>query len=118
MDQRSASHTNVEVKTMKLCISMTCFNDYFKIRINVFFVVHDTKNYAQTFKEELCHALTVDKPILHLTLSSNLLNSGENFSFQVTEHKITGQILRFHFPQRGWIWQHTLSHITWNTAVL
>jgi hypothetical protein len=87
MDQRSESHTNVEMKTMKFCVNMTCFNKYFKSRINVFFVVHNTKNYAQTFKEELCHALTVNKPFLHLTLSTNLFNSGESFSFQETEQK-------------------------------
>ncbi len=47
---------------------MTCFNNYFKSRIDVLFVMHNTKNYVQTFKEELCHALTVDKPILYQTL--------------------------------------------------
>jgi hypothetical protein len=66
---------------MKLCISMTCFNNYFKSRIDVFFVVHNTKNYAQTFKEELNHALTVDKTISTSELSTNLLDSRESFSF-------------------------------------
>jgi hypothetical protein len=70
---------------------MTSFNNYFKSMISGFFVVQDTKNYEPTFKEELYHALTVDKPFLHLTLLTNLLNSGESFSFQ--EHKIIGQIL-------------------------
>jgi hypothetical protein len=37
--------------------------------------------------------LTVDKPFLHLTLSTNLLNSAQSLALQETEHRITGQIL-------------------------
>jgi hypothetical protein len=37
-----------------------------------------TKNYVQTFKEDLCHALIVEKSFLHWILSTIVFKNGKN----------------------------------------
>jgi hypothetical protein len=80
---------------------MKQFKIYFKSRNRVFSDVHITKNYVLRFKEDLCHALTVGKSFLRLTLSTVVFNSRETLSFQATGYKTTGQIQLFHFPKSG-----------------
>jgi hypothetical protein len=74
-----------------LCVSMKWFKVYFKSRTRAFSDVQVTKNYVLRFKEDLCHALTVGKSFLHLTLSTVVFNSRDTLSFQATDYKTTGQ---------------------------
>ncbi len=103
---------------MILSINKTLLKYYFKSVTHVFFDVHVTKNYVQTFKEDLCHALIVEKSFLHQILSTIAFKSGEIPSSQESNHSIIGPIQLSHFPKRGQIWQHTHSHITWKMVVL
>ncbi len=66
-----------------------------------FFDVHVTKNYVQTFKEDSCHALVVEKSSLHRILSTIVFKSGKILSFQEIDCSIIDQIQLFHFPERG-----------------
>jgi hypothetical protein len=83
----------------ELCITHNCLNENndvvckhemvqkkFKSRTHVFSDEHVTKNYVLRFKEDLCHALTVARSFLHLTLSTVVFNSGETLSFQATDY--------------------------------
>ncbi len=73
----------------------------FQSKTHIFFDVHVTKNYMQTFKEDLCHALIVEKSFLHRILSTIDFKSGKILSFQENDHSIIDQIQLFHFPERG-----------------
>jgi hypothetical protein len=63
------------MKIMMLCVNMKRIKIYFKSRNRVFSDVQVTQNYVLRFKEDLCHALTVGKSFLHLTLSTVVFNS-------------------------------------------
>jgi hypothetical protein len=86
---------------MILSISKTWLKYYFKSETHIFFDVHVTKNYVQTFKEDLCHALIMEKSFLHQILSTIVFKSGKILSFQENDHSIIDQIQLFHFPERG-----------------
>ena len=75
---------------MILSVNKTLLKYYFKSHI--FFDMHVTKNYVQTFKEDLCHALIVEKSFLHQILSTIVFKSGEIPSFQESNHSIIGPI--------------------------
>ncbi len=101
-----------------LSISRKWFKTYFKSRTHVPSNMHITKKHVLKSREDLCHALTVEKSFLHQTLSTVVFNCGETLSFQATGYKTIDQIQLFYFPKRGLIWQHTHLHITWKMAVL
>ncbi len=103
---------------MILSINKTLLKYYFKSMTHIFFDVHVTKNYVQTFKEDLCHALIVETSFLHQILSTIVFKSGEIPSFQESNHSIIDPIQLSHFPKSGQIWQHIHSHITWKMVVL
>ncbi len=60
---------------MLLSVNRTLLNYYFKSVTHIFFDMHITKNYVQTFKEDLCHALIVEKSFLHQILSTIVFKS-------------------------------------------
>ncbi len=78
----------------ELCITHNCLNEnndvvckhemvqnLFQEQDPCFSDAHVTKNYVLRFKEDLCHALTVEKSFLYLTLSTLVFRSGETLSF-------------------------------------
>jgi hypothetical protein len=75
---------------MILSVNKTLLMYYFKSMTDIFFDVRITKNYVQTFKEDLCHALIVEKSFLHQILSTIVFKSGEIPSFQESNHSIIG----------------------------
>ncbi len=90
----------------ELCITHNYLNENNDVvckqeMVQNIFQEQDTCTFQRAPRDDLCHALTVEKSFLHQTLSTVVFSCGETLSFQATGYKTTGQKQLFHFPKRG-----------------